>query len=167
MTEQIKKLEASIATLQKAIDSPATPEPQKIVMQEKIIDLGAQKNKLITAEENAPKHKEELLQNLLKSWHPDSAFAFTEDGGDASVVASELSAAATEIKLIITGESPIIDDKDVARLKAMVSKLNGKKQDVSVAGKNIEVVFCNANISTNETSVSGTLTLKLSQTLKF
>lgn len=39
MNEKIKELQTKIATLQKAIDSDATPEAQKVVMQEKLDDL--------------------------------------------------------------------------------------------------------------------------------
>lgn len=167
MNEKIKELQTKIATLQKAIDSDATPEAQKVVMQEKLDDLELHMASLQAAEENGTEHKNELLQKLFKEWHPQAAFAFTEDGGYANVVTDQLNEPGTEITVTIEGESPIVDDTEANRLKGMVAKLNNKKETIEIAGQKIGVTFTSPQVTISGSEVKGFFTLKLSQTLKF
>lgn len=167
MNEKIKELQGKIATLQKAIDSDATPEAQKVVMQEKLDDLELHIASLQAAEENGTEHKNELLQKLFNNVKIDDYFAFPEDGGYVNVVTAQLNEPGTEITVTVEGESPIVDDAEAKRLLSKVQKLNNQKETAVIDAQKLGITFTGAQAFINEGTVKGSFILKLTQTLKF
>ena len=162
----MKAIQDKIDALEKAIASPATPEPQRVVMKERLAVLEEQLKKSINAEQNGIRNKAIVLQKVFKASNPQNAFSNTADGGYANIESEELSQNGTEIHIKISGESPLVDADDEKRLRDQVTKLNGKTEKIEVAGNPINVTYTDVKVNVKESAVTGSFTLKLSDTIK-
>ncbi len=160
-------LKTKIETLEKAIESAATPEAQRQVMRERLQVLEEKYAEAIQKEQDALQKKEIVLTQFFRAQPFEKAYSSVNgEDGYCKVKTAELNESATEITVTVAGMAPVVDDEDDIAITKAVKKLTGLDAKVKVGDTNYTVTYAKPIVTIKDKNVSGVFVLKLSDTLK-
>lgn len=159
----METLQEKVDKLKRAINSAATPEPQKALMNKTLsrlmIELDAEQKSIETAKK--------ITSEILSKFDLEKYFSLKKAGGTAEFKIDSISPSKEQIKIFVEGISPIMDSDDEKFLKkesTKISELNPVKINVDGIDYSIEITSTVPQISGND--VTANITLNLNKQIK-